>query len=376
MRDGRAWAACCATKVPGTFVARLALALVAACGDDGGGAEGHGDPLTWSALADGPLHAGYRTWEVTYTPAGHTEPRTIPVSVWYPTEATEGRFATYGNGIIRDRQVFLDAPLAPSPYADGLYPVHVYSHGSQGFGGSSPGMARRFATHGWVVVAPDHIDNTLTTSVDPVPVSHNYVRSLDVSEALSSLDDVPAEDPLAGKCDTSRVLLSGHSYGTHTVWASAGATFDVARIRADCEPAGTCTEAELAAFGAGVGDPRFVAGIPMAGAFRRSWFGDTGHTTVTIPMLALTGAADPVGQDEQWASTTNPMIWVDLAGVCHNFFAFGGCDDIVEDEAFHTVGGFTLAFGRTHVLGDTGAEVSGILAGSVVVSERTALMRR
>ena len=33
---------------------------------------------------------GFRTDELTYTPIGHEEPRTLPVSFWYPSNETEG----------------------------------------------------------------------------------------------------------------------------------------------------------------------------------------------------------------------------------------------------------------------------------------------
>ena len=46
------------------------------------------------------------------------------------------------------------------PVAEHGYPVLVFSHGSL-YGGSSAFLARHFASHGWVVAAPDHTGHLL-----------------------------------------------------------------------------------------------------------------------------------------------------------------------------------------------------------------------
>lgn len=332
-----------------------------------------GDWADWDPASPGPFAVGYRSFDHTYTPVGHTEPRTLHVSVWYPTLLSDGPAARY-SGVSVDREAILDAPLAESIYEGGSYPVHVYSHGDQGWGGTSAFLMRRFASHGWVALAPDHTGNTLTGNLDPRPPWLYYVRSTDVTAALDAVAALPSSDPLAGRLSLAEVIASGHSFGVHTMWASAGATFDVPSLRD--ELCSTCTEEELAAFAAGVGDPRIVGIIPMAGAINRRFFGETGHQSVSVPILSMSGTADPVGAEVQFTTTAPlPLTWIDVEGACHQFFALG-CDGDAPLEEDTIVGGFALAFARRHVLGDDSSQVSEILEGSRVLSARVHFMAR
>ena len=103
------------------------------------------DPLSWSVLEPGPFAIGHRTFEYTYTPYEGAPERTITMSLWYPTEDTEGRFPRYAR-VFTDRGALENASLSPSVYPDGIYPVHVYSHGHLGFGGIALKSGRLWAT--------------------------------------------------------------------------------------------------------------------------------------------------------------------------------------------------------------------------------------
>lgn len=326
-----------------------------------------GDPLRFDVRARGPFHVGFRQVMTTYTPPGGM-PRTIPVSLWYPTWTTTGAHPRY-NGIIIDSDSVVNAPPAPSPYGP-RYPVHVYSHGYRGWGATSAFLMRYFATHGWVAIAPDHIGNLLGDTPDPLPTNVHYLRPLDITASLDAMERLPATDPFAGRLDTSRVLMSGHSFGTEAVWASSGATWDPDAISAACMPMSLCTAADLAVFRAGTRDPRVVAGIPMAGAINRQFFTATGHTSVRIPLFAMSGTDDPVGADVQWMSTAPmPLTWIEVRGGCHQFFALGGCANIGDDLMEPIVGVYALSLGRSVVLRDTSTAVADILAGRTVLSD-------
>lgn len=348
----------------------LLVALVG-CGDDD-----PIDPASLSALEPGPFEVGYRTWEITYAAPGGVGERTIPVHVWFPaTEA--GTITPRYEVIVRDDDVYSDVEPAP-PVHEGGYPVHVYSHGHLGFGGTSADLMRYYATHGWVCIAPDHIGNTLSTGIDPRETSIYFLRGTDVSAALDALEALPADDPLSA-ARTERVVMSGHSFGVHSTWAIAGADFTNARARCDAGevPSGECTEDEIATFEAGVRDERVVAVIPMAGSIDRNWFGPTGHASVDIPVLSMSGTLDPVGADTQFAETPElDHTWVLLENGCHSAFSLGGCDQIENDDAFHVVNSYALAFGRAHVTGDLLPEERGVLDGTVEVSPFATLMTR
>ena len=65
------------------------------------------------------------------------------------------------------------------------------------------------------------------TPAPPLPIQLYHWRSADVSQALDVVGALPPGDPLAGRADTRTAVLSGHSFGSHTTWSSAGATFDL-----------------------------------------------------------------------------------------------------------------------------------------------------
>ncbi len=325
------------------------------------GAEG--TTLDYPVDATGPFHVGYVTFPYDYEALGSA--RTIDIHLWYPTKGTGGESPIY-EGLFLDEVSQVNAALAPPVGA--TYPVHVHSHGHMGFGGSSANLAQYFASHGWMVVAPDHTGNTLTDNIDPRPASTYLTRSLDVSAALDALE---AHEPTA---DTDRVLMSGHSFGVHTCWASAGATFDIEAVKLKLTEA---TADELIAFEAGVVETRVVASIPMAGSIDRDLFGAGGHTSVSIPMLAMSGGLDPVGADEQFDTTDAvDLTWIDLAGGCHQTFALGDCETLEPEQGFAIVNLYALAFARTHVLSDTDEAVLGIVDGTMPVSAKVTFKKK
>ena len=337
-----------------------------------------GDPLSWALDEPGPFRVGYRSFEHTYRPAGQAADRTIAVHLWYPTLDGAGAAPTYA-GLVRDRESFTGAAAAEPAHASGRFPVHAYSHGHRGFAGGAAFLHRRLATHGWITVAPDHTGNTIRDNVEPRPVALWYLRSLDVRAAVDALAGGGEGVPELGPADTDRLLLTGHSFGTHTVWASAGATFDVARIESErCTAETPCTEAELGVFRAGVLEPRVVAVVPMAGLLSSDWFGDTGHASVELPVLAMTGSADAntmAGATAQFdrMADLEDFGWVDVSGACHEFFGLGCGDPVGEQERI--AGTYVLALGRRHVLGDESAATIGVLDGTRPVSARATLRR-
>ncbi len=330
-----------------------------------------GDPLAWAVDERGPFRVGYRRWEISYLPAGQTAERTIGLNVWYPSLDAEGEPPKYV-GLFTDDDVMEGASLAPSIWSDGTYPVHVHSHGSSGFGGTSSDMHHWFASHGWVVAAPDHTGNTLGSPEGKKPLSLYYLRSTDVTATLDALESLPAEDPLAGKLRTKAVVLSGHSFGCTTTWSTGGATFDVAKIRAKCEAgdfSGECTEPELAVFEKGVRDPRVVAGVPMANG-ASDLFGDAGYDAPTIPFLLMSGTKDVSGQSVFDLVTKVDLTWLEFEGGCHQLFALGGCPQLEEKLGWRLVATYAFAFARRYVLGDASGRTANILAGTEVLSDK------
>ncbi len=359
----------------------LWVALAAACGGEEAG-EPLGplpDPRTYALDGDGPFAVGYRTLEVSYTsPAG---PRELLVHLWYPTEQPGGEHPVY-SGLFPDEASFVDAPRARPAY-DGRFPLLVHSHGHLGFAGNSADIMRHFATHGWLAVAPDHTDNTLSMNIEPRPTRHFFERPLDIRASLDAVQALPASDPLAGLGDVARVAMTGHSFGTYTTWVSGGAAFDLAALEAACEggelPSGECTSDELAVFAEqDLSEPRVTVVIPMAGGARDELFGAAGYDAVDVPVLLMTGSEDEVGAAALFdrVSDAVDMTWVDIAGGCHQLFGLGGCELLDDGRGFPIVNAYVLAFARRYVLGDEHPDVVAVVEGTELVADEVTFERK
>ena len=356
-------------------------------GDTGSGDTGSGDtgptfdmtdPLSWPVGEAGPFVVGYRHWETTYTSPGNGEQRTIGINIWYPATEKTATSPNYLNlALFRDTDVYVDAPPAPPVYPNGKYPVWAHSHGSQAYGGSSSDLMRHLASHGWVAVAPDHTHNLFNEDVNPRPLAFYAERPTDVIVAIDQLDALPDATWLAGQADTSRVILSGHSFGSFDAWALAGGTYDTSRIQQKCDNSEfpDCTPERVALFTAGFREPRAIAVVPMAGQMGADWRGDNGLLSVNIPMLLMSGSNDDVGNAGTFAQMTGkPVTWVELAGGCHETFALGFCTTLNKATGYGLVNTYALSFGRQQMFADS--SVDAILDGTQVVSDLVTLQKQ
>ncbi len=335
------------------------------------------EDLTWPPDKPGPFQVGYRTFPLTYVPAPDGVTRTIQVNVWYPTHDATGTPSVYFDAYpVAHDDVFKDASLAHPVDAAG-YPVHLFTHGHLGFGGSAPYMVKHFATHGWIVIAPDHTGNTLVNNADPKPPAIYWWRETDDEACLDWLEKLPPSDPLYGKVRTDKVFLSGHSFGSTDVWALAGVPYDAKMIAANCAAGKTnidCAQVAQAKYKAGFADKRIAGAAQLAGGVDDGVFAPEAPTAVTIPMLIMTGTDD---QGHPSAPLWDPLPhgwWVEITGGCHQTFGLGDCNPPMTAEVGPPiVWTYTLALARRAVLGDTGDQVKGLLDGTTQVSPLAAL---
>ena len=334
----------------------------------------HGDPRSWPLWNSGPFQVGVKRFELTYEPEAWGEARTITMYVWYPTEATEGETLRYLD-LFLEEQALKDAPPA-MPYYRGGAPVLIHSHGWEGFAGNSAFLMKHFASHGWVVAAPDHTGNLFLSNLDPFPSAFDYVRALDMRLVLDTLGDAvtlaaQGLDTL-GPINTDTVLMSGHSYGGYTAWSCAGVTYNMAREREEC-PA--CTPEQLAIFERGLGDPRIIGVIPMAEPLSETQIADDGAVSVTIPILMMSGSED---NPERYAQQYDELSaldyrWLELSGGCHNTFGLPPCETLDPEVGRELINGYALAFGRHLLLGDTASEITDLLSGAARPNDRALL---
>ena len=315
----------------------------------------------------GPFQVGHIQIVHTYTPIADQPARTIPIEIWYPTEDTTGETATYFVGV--DDTVFSNATPA-APIYEGGYPVHLSSHGYRGWGANSAFLMSHFASHGWVVVAPNHIDNTIIDHQSPLAIRHFVHRPKDLTESLNVLEALDWGYPIS----TEAVVLSGHSFGaSYSTWSGAGASYD--NVDAVClegigleDPETLCTESEYAELSSNaLHDPRITVAIPMAGTDRKTFFGDTGYQSVHAPVLFISGTEDgQAGNQAHFEDVTEiDFRWLSLENACHQSFTVGGCATMDTDLAWNILNHYVLAFARQRLLGDTSTDVQALLDGTV-----------
>ncbi|MEY3013405.1 MAG: hypothetical protein RIT45_2140 [Pseudomonadota bacterium] len=358
---------------PRLLAATLAWSLLGCGNDDGAhaaadasaldagsdvGSDAH-PSLGRSWMSAGPFRVGHRIVSISFDAGGTLGARTIPVHLWYPTDATTGDSPQPYGGIVVDHQA-LENVEAAAPEDGAAWPVMLYTHGHQGFAGSSAFVAWYFASHGWLVAAPEHVGNLLSDAILPRPTWMYHARPSDLRETLDRVATLGAADGFgAGKADTSRVALVGHSFGAHDCWALAGASFDAAAIAEDCKAAGghiakdDCDAKDLEIFAKGLRDERVVASIVMAGKIHRGLMGEKGHESTAVPVLTITGTQDDIGMAADFAAIQKvDHTWIDLEGGTHQSFAVSCSLANRTDPTCPVTESWALGFARRHVFGD------------------------
>ena len=123
-------------------------------------------------------------------------------------------------------QYEIDAHVGADPATGGPYPVVLFSHGYAGFPEQSADLTTHLASWGFVVVAPDHVERSLSgllgTAAQGVAQRDDtavLTESLDVALA----DAEKADSPLHDLLDPNEVAVTGHSAGAYAAYAEASA---------------------------------------------------------------------------------------------------------------------------------------------------------
>lgn len=218
----------------------LPLALVLACTAAPAGSTLPFEPAGPHAAPDpakpGPYPVGVRTLTLTDPSRNEADgtPRSMVVEIWYPAvDAARGKPGVeYDiNDVLTDEQRAQVAALtlphlvtsavrdAAARKDDGPFPLVVFSHGHGGIRWQSTFYTVALASHGYVVVAPDHTGDTLVDAVrnrlDDVLVGFDH-RPADVTFLLDTFTALASADPLAGMVDPAHIGITGHSFGALT----------------------------------------------------------------------------------------------------------------------------------------------------------------
>ncbi len=220
---------------------KLLLAAVVACAC-GPAKPVDTDPLPFEAASltaspdptkPGPYPVGVRT--VTYEDTGRRKPdgspRILVTEIWYPatqdtrgkegvsyditTLLTDSQRANLGNAIvpILKTDAVRDAPIAKT---HGPFPLIMFGHGQGAVRFQSTYLTVLLASHGYIVVAPDHEGGTLYDALrdqlQNVAIGVE-TRPQDLLYLINRMGRLPEGDPLTGMIDFDKIGMTGHSFG-------------------------------------------------------------------------------------------------------------------------------------------------------------------
>lgn len=178
-------------------------------------------------------------------------PRPLLVEIWYPAaESARGvapaKFSDFFMGgkdvqmntiltiafrfnIVEMDKRFKTLAVRDAAIAEGKFPLLIFSHGNGGMRSQSTFWCDHMASHGYIVVAPDHTRNACATSFDGKVIPYDNEgrpqaaldRPKDVSFLIDQIGQLGADakSRFFGKVDLENIGVAGHSFGGFTAMA-------------------------------------------------------------------------------------------------------------------------------------------------------------
>lgn len=213
-------------------------------------------------------------------------PRTLVTEIWYPAvdearsqpknkysdfmpggvtaEIDELVKKAYKIGVADIDKIYWNEAVRDAKVRKGRFPLVIFSHGNGGSRHQNTFWCDYLASHGYIVVSPDHTGNARMVIIDGKPIlaqpseraNSAKDRPRDISFLLDQMIAWDKTDKrFTGRIDTDRACAAGMSFGSYTAITVADQ------------------------------DRRFKAVIGMA-------FAPPSHTNLTVPSLQMLGTED------------------------------------------------------------------------------------
>jgi predicted dienelactone hydrolase len=233
----------------------------------------------------------------------------------------EGPFKTEFNRDLTITREGRDRPIevrATWPVGPGPFPVIVMSHGMGGSKDVGEPLVKCWASNGYVVLAPTHLDSFAYMDADQRKdylagksgsLAMNYAsRPQDVSALIDQVGELEKQEPrLKGKMDLKHLAMAGHSFGAHTTMLIAGTKMI----------AGSRSQSFV--------DPRFQCALMLSPQGKGRTLTEESWKSVTIPIMVVSGTEDksvmdrdvePVDRQDPYkyaASKDKYLVWIEGA---------------------------------------------------------------
>jgi len=152
----------------------------------------------------------------------------FPIWIYYPAAPVPGIGSRIygGEEWVQGRQYhsygFLNAPTVPG---QGPFPIVLFSHGFRADHTQFTDRAEELASHGYVVLSPNHYDSTALISEDGKWLyGENRIDSAGLEDRIRDFQFIldqcvlwnESDDILVGQLDLAHVAVTGFSYGGNT----------------------------------------------------------------------------------------------------------------------------------------------------------------
>lgn len=247
-----------------------------------------GDPF-FSAAQPGPYTAGFITVQTT-----DVRGKELTLEVWYPARVDEGA----SPDSYEDVALTLNGHQNALPVtSEGPFPLVAFSHGFGGIRIQSAFLTEHLASHGMVVVAPDHNHNTFLDLDESRVVDVLLERPDDIRYAVDAVLALSEEgDPFLGDMVElgDGYAMVGHSFGAYTTMVVAGGVVDPSHVDEYCATQSSMVCRYLSKFSAeqleghGTEDERALLSVPMSPGL---WylFGENGEGLQSVRQPFLLG---------------------------------------------------------------------------------------